>query len=146
MRNSVELRGFVGALVALVATACASGGDANSRELMAISHQATPDGSLSVNDDGRYSFIDSTKEIETHGTLTSAELADVKAHVVPAQLDSLYAHGNPIEKECAKVDDAYVLISKRGSACFVISTISDASAKSDLMFFVSLFNEKSGTQ
>lgn len=130
------------ALALFTASACASGGDAASRQLVAISRVATPSGSLAISDDGAYSFVDSSKMRETQGKLSPVELDEVEAHVAEPRLSKLYGF-RADDDACEGADDGYFLQSRLGTACFVRSTLADSSAQADLDFFSALYEDKS---
>jgi len=130
------------ALAPLAAPACAGGGDAVSRQLVAISHLATTQGSLAISDDGGYSFVDSSQERETHGQLSATEFEEVKLLVGEPGLSRLYGFRASDDEVCTTAADSYFLQSKMGTACFVVSDVTDSSAREDLDFLSALYEAK----
>jgi hypothetical protein len=128
------------ALMLLTASACASGGDAASRQLGAISRVTAPSGSLAISDDGGYSFVDSSKMRETHGKLSPSQLDEVEARVAEPRLSKLYGF-RAEDDACEGADDGYFLQSRLGTACFVTSSLTDSSARADLDFFRDLYED-----
>jgi hypothetical protein len=134
----------LGALVCALGLvpACATDGDAKSRELVAISHLTAPAGSLSVSDDRSYAFLDDTTKSEKRGTLSSAEFEALQPHVARASLDALYAQRDSDPDRCGRASDGYILVSPAGTGCFVLSTVADAGARASVEFFATLFSQK----
>ena len=139
----------MGALACVLAfvPACATDGDAKSRELVAISHLATaPVGSLSISDDRTYAFLDQTSKSEKRGTLSSAEFEKLRPRVARSALDALYAHRNADPDRCGLANDGYVLVSRAGTGCFVLSSLADAEARASVEFLVMLFSQKANAR
>jgi hypothetical protein len=137
--------GQVGVIAAVsvlsVLPSCASNHDASSREVIAITHLSTePSGTVSVADDSTYSYLSATAKKQTQGMFTAAEFATVNSNA--ADLGPLYSHSAPDSEACTKAADGYVLISKVGSACFVVSSVSDPDPRATLDFFVTLYGQK----
>jgi hypothetical protein len=136
----------IAALVSAYTPGCASNHDAASRQLVAISHVASPPvGALSVNDDGRYEFVDSTARTKHAGVLPTAELARLRSQVASPGLDALYTRAvNP--DRCQRESTSYVVGTRLGTACFVEGDVREPAARARLEFFVGLFTEKSGAE
>jgi hypothetical protein len=135
------------ALGSACALGCAANHDASSRELVAVSHVASPPvGALSVSDDGSYEFVDSTKRTKHTGLLSDAELARLRSQISSPGLEALYGHRAASPDRCEHESTSYVVGSRLGSACFVPGDVSDPGARARLDFFVTLFTEKSATE
>jgi hypothetical protein len=137
----------VGALVSACAPGCAANHDAASRQLVAISHVASPPvGALSVADDGHYEFVDSTARTKHTGVLPAAELARLRSHVASPGLDALYTHRAANPDRCQQESTSYVVGSRLGTACFVQGDVAEPASRARLDFFVTLFTEKSSAE
>jgi hypothetical protein len=136
-----------GVLAVGLLVGCSSGRDANSRELVAIVHLAsTPAGSLSVSDDGSYTYLPDGKA-QRQGTLSPSEFETLQSRTARPVLEALYAFAEKVDSEqCQLVADGYYLNSVIGGACFVPSNISDTQANDTIEYFVSLFAQKAATQ
>ena len=96
-----------------------------------------------MSDDASYTFLNSSTKTETRGQLSTSEFNELKAIVASPSLENLYQQRNADDNACNQAEDGYVLSSRLGSACFVISTVSDPAAKEDLDFVTTLYQEKS---
>jgi hypothetical protein len=135
------------ALASAGAPGCAANHDAVSRELVAISHVASPPvGALSVADDGRYEFVDSSARTKHAGLLSAAELALLRSQVASPGLEAFYTQSASSPERCQHESTSYVIGSRLGTACFVESDIAEPEARARLEFFVTLFTEKSAVK
>lgn len=124
---------------------CGSGHDAGSRQLVAITHLSTePAGTVSVIDDSSYTFLLANAKMQTQGTLSAGEFATLKSHV--ADLEPLYSQSVPDSGVCEQAIDSYLLISKVGSACFVVSSVSEPDPRATLEYFVALYKQLAVTR
>lgn len=131
-------------LVPVGAPACAGNGDAVSRQLIAVAHHVgEPSGTLAVEDDGRWSFLVSSAKTQTQGVLSSAELSELEVHLERPRLQALYAEKSQDDDRCAQLEDGYVIMSKGGTACFVMSDELTPKTRADLDYFVALFSDHS---
>lgn len=145
MRSNWRLPVWLRSLAPILALACASGGDAVSRQLISISHIASsPIVALSIDDEGRYEVVDSENETATPGALSLSELQAVRTRVASPRLEQLYEERSENGDACAEVADGYLLTSRLGTACFIASTLSGRVAP-DLVFFVDLLTTKADT-
>jgi hypothetical protein len=135
----------VAALASAATSGCAADHDAVSRELVAISHLASPPvGALSVTDDGHYEFVDSTARTTHTGVLPAAELARLRSQVASPGLDALYTQRAADPDRCEQESTSYVVGSRLGTACFVKGDVADPEARARLEFLVSLFTKTGG--
>ncbi len=134
----------VAALASACAPGCAANRDAVSRELVAISHVASPPvGALSVADDGRYEFVDSTARTKHAGVLAAAELARLRSQVASPGLEAFYTQSASSPERCRQESASYVVGTRLGTACFVPGNVAEPEARARLEFFVALFSQKS---
>jgi len=136
--------------VAFVAAAqltpgCATDRDARSRELVAVSHLATPPvGLLSVADDQTYSFTDSGRKSVSNGALSAAEFETLKSHVSSSALEALYAQREADSEICQRDGGGYIVTTSQGSACFLTASVREANARASLEFLSALFLRAAG--
>jgi hypothetical protein len=129
---------FLGAVQ--LSLGCAAERDARSRELVALTHLATaPIGQLSAADDRTYSFTDWERNAVSSGKLSEADFQELETHLSDSALAPLYAAREEDSERCKNDGDGYVVTTSRGTACFVLATIRDPSARASLEFLSGLF-------
>jgi hypothetical protein len=122
---------------------CAATQDKKSRELVAVTRlEKTPTGSLSVSDDGRYEFVNFTSNSEHDGELSSSEMDALKRHLAAPALEAVYGAKDPDPDRCTRDNAGFVLHSRLGAACIVMTDVADQRARESLEFFATLFEGK----
>jgi hypothetical protein len=102
----------------------------------------TPSGSLSVSDDGHYEFVDFTSKSAHGGTLSNAEKTTLERHLAAPRLEAIYDAQDPDGDRCEGEAAGYIVRSRLGTACIIMTDVADESTRESLEFFSTLFDAK----
>lgn len=129
-----------GGLLMVACGARSERGDSSSQELLRITHQQPPRGSLALHEDDTYSFLNPDTRTEDHGRLSSEQQRELHTRLTPPVLDNVL-HAPEPDESCTN-GPGYFVTTSEGTACFVLAEERDGDTRSALAYVITLFETK----